>query len=198
MAIAPNAEQEGGPRGAIMSVAMHLFGKQGFTGTSMRDIANAVGLLPGSLYAHIQSKEALLLSIVSDGIGRFLAAVEPLATMEGSPAERLRKMIVAHVEVVADNPERSQVVFHQWRFLGDGNLPVAVERRRQYESLFISVVQQGIASGEMRSDIDLRIEVRTILGALNWTPEWFSPDGELGAAEVGKHMANTLLRGILT
>ncbi|GGY90818.1 TetR/AcrR family transcriptional regulator [Novosphingobium colocasiae] len=197
MAIAPNADQEGGPRGAIMNVAMHLFGKQGFTGTSMRDIANAVGLLPGSLYAHIQSKEALLLSIVSDGIGRFLAAVGPLAAGSGTPAERLRKMIVAHVEVVADNPERSQVVFHQWRFLGEGNLPVAVDRRRQYESLFITVVEQGVSSGEMRSDIDLRIEVRTILGALNWTPEWFSPNGKLGAGEVGEHMANTLLRGIL-
>ena len=65
MAIAPKPEMDGKPRSAIMTVAMHLFGKQGFNGTSMRDIANAVGLLPGSLYAHIASKEALLLKALT-------------------------------------------------------------------------------------------------------------------------------------
>lgn len=196
MAIAPNVDLDGGPRVAITNVAMHLFGKQGFTGTSMRDIANAVGLLPGSLYAHIQSKEALLLSIVADGIGRFLAAAEPHLRATGSPVERLRNMIAAHVEVVADNPERSQVVFHQWRFLGDDNLPVAVERRREYERAFITVVEEGIQAGEFRADLNRRIVVLTILGALNWTPEWFSPDGKLSAIEVGHLMAETLLQGI--
>lgn len=196
MAIAPKVDLDGGPRVAITNVAMHLFGKQGFTGTSMRDIANAVGLLPGSLYAHIQSKEALLLSIVSDGIGRFLAAADPHVRSTGSPAERLREMIAAHVEVVADNPERSQVVFHQWRFLGEDNLPVAVERRREYERAYITVVEQGMQAGQFRADLNLRIVVLTILGALNWTPEWFSPDGKLSAVEVGYLMADTLLQGL--
>ena len=70
---------EAKPRVAIIIAAMHLFGKQGFTGTSMRDIATAVGLLPGSLYAHIDSKEALLLEIVKEGISCFITAVEPQA-----------------------------------------------------------------------------------------------------------------------
>lgn len=196
MAIAPKIDLDGGPRVAITNVAMHLFGKQGFTGTSMRDIANAVGLLPGSLYAHIQSKEALLLSIVSDGIGRFIAAVDPHVRATGSPEVRLRNMIAAHVEVVADNPERSQVVFHQWRFLGEENLPVAIERRREYERAFITVVEEGMKEGQFRADLNLRIVVLTILGALNWTPEWFSPDGKLNAVEVGYLMADTLLQGI--
>ncbi len=62
-----------------MDAAMHLFGKQGYSGTSMRDIAGAVGVLPGSLYAHIASKEALLVDIVEGGINRFLAAIRPHA-----------------------------------------------------------------------------------------------------------------------
>ncbi|MES2492449.1 MAG: TetR/AcrR family transcriptional regulator [Pseudomonadota bacterium] len=196
MNTAAGIEADSGPRVAIMNVAMHLFGKQGFTGTSMRDIANGVGLLPGSLYAHIQSKEALLLSIVAEGIGRFLSAVDPHLHAGGSPVERLREMIAAHVEVVADNPERSQVVFHQWRFLSEENLPVAIERRRDYERAFVTVLEQGIAAGQFRTDLNLRIVVLSILGALNWTPEWFSPQGKLTAKEVGFMMANTLLRGI--
>lgn len=192
------AENESKQRGAITDAAMHLFGKQGYTGTSMRDIAGAVGLLPGSLYAHIDGKEGLLLEIVADGIGRFIRAVEVHASLPSNPIERLRRMIVAHVEVVSDNPERSQVVFHQWRFLSPENLPAAIERRRQYEAFFIKVFQDGVAAGAVKPKLDLKIAVRTMLGALNWTPEWFSSEGKLTAREVGEHMADTLLGGILT
>ena len=197
MTAAENVEATAKPRAAIMNVAMHLFGKNGFNGTSMRDIANAVGLLPGSLYAHIENKEALLLDIVADGIGRFIAAVEPFTKLQTDAISRLRGMIVSHVKVVADNPERSQVVFHQWRFLSEGNMPEAIERRQKYEACFIQVIQEGVGAGLIRSDINLRIAVLTILGALNWTPEWFSPEGKLSAEEIGDVMADALLGGIL-
>jgi len=198
MAVTQKVDMDGKPRVVIVNVAMHLFGKQGFNGTSMRDIANAVGLLPGSLYAHIESKEALLLEIVADGIGRFLAAVEPHVASSGNPLDRLRKMIIAHVEVVADNPERSQVVFHQWRFLSPEYLPEAIERRKRYETCFVEVIEEGVKMGLIRSDLNHRIAVLSILGAMNWTPEWFSPNGRLSAAEVGDLMADTLLGGILS
>ena len=188
---------EAKPRVAIIIAAMHLFGKQGFTGTSMRDIATAVGLLPGSLYAHIDSKEALLLEIVKEGISCFITAVEPQAKAALGPVDRLRQMIIAHVEVVAENPERSQVVFHQWRFLGEDNLPQAVERRREYESLYVTAVEEGVRAGAFRADLNLKIAVLTILGSLNWTPQWFSPDGSLNPAQIGDLMADALLGGIL-
>ena len=185
-----------GPREAILDAAMHLFGKQGFSGTSMRDIAAAVGVLPGSLYAHIASKEALLADIVEDGINRFLAAVRPHAESNATPTDRLRAMIIAHVAVVADNPERSLVVFHQWRFLGEGNIQAAIGKRRDYEQAFIGVIEDGMKAKTFRADLNLRIGVLTILGALNWTPEWLSPDGRLSPLEVGEVISNTLLMGV--
>ena len=106
-------------------------------------------------------------------------------------------MIIAHVEVVAENPERSQVVFHQWRFLGEDNLPQAVERRREYESLYVTAVEEGVRAGAFRADLNLKIAVLTILGSLNWTPQWFSPDGSLSPAQIGDLMADALLGGIL-
>jgi hypothetical protein len=197
MAEGHGLETSSGPRTAILNAAMRLFGKQGYSGTSVRDLATEVGVLPGSLYAHIQSKEALLVEIVADGIHRFITAVEPHAYSAGSPAERLRAMIVAHVEVVAENPERSLVVFHQWRFLGEENLPAAIERRQAYEGCFIKVVEDGVAQDMFKQDINQRIAVFTILGALNWTPEWLSPSGRLSPQEVGVLMAETLMRGVL-
>jgi TetR/AcrR family transcriptional regulator, cholesterol catabolism regulator len=189
-------EAAAGPRDAIMDAAMHLFGKQGYSGTSMRDIAGAVGVLPGSLYAHIASKEALLVDIVEDGINRFLAAVRPHAGSSATPTEKLRAMMIAHVAVVADNPERSLVVFHQWRFLGDDNIQAAIGKRRDYEQAFIGVIEEGMKSGAFRDNLNRRIAVLTILGALNWTPEWLSPDGSLSPEEVGGMIADTLLMGV--
>jgi TetR/AcrR family transcriptional regulator, cholesterol catabolism regulator len=189
-------EPVAGPREAILDAAMHLFGKQGYTGTSMRDIAGAVGVLPGSLYAHIASKEALLVDIVEDGINRFLAALRPHALSEATATEKLRAMVIAHVAVVADNPERSLVVFHQWRFLGDHNIQAAIAKRRDYEQAFIGVIEDGMKAGAFRADLSLRIAVLTILGALNWTPEWLSPEGRLSPEEVGGMIADTLLMGV--
>jgi TetR/AcrR family transcriptional regulator, cholesterol catabolism regulator len=189
-------ESVSGPREAIMDAAMHLFGKQGYSGTSMRDIAGAVGVLPGSLYAHIASKEALLVDIVDDGISRFLAAVRPHVESDADPKEKLRAMMIAHVAVVADNPERSLVVFHQWRFLGEDNIQAAIGKRRDYEQAYIGVIELGMKSGVFRPNLNLRIAVLTILGALNWTPEWLSPDGSLSPEAMGGMIADTLLMGV--
>jgi AcrR family transcriptional regulator len=176
---------------------MHLFGVQGYTGTTMRDIAQAVGVLPGSLYTHITSKETLLVEIVDTGITNFIAAVQPHALTDQSAIHRLRAAIKAHVSVVADSPQRSLVVFHQWRFLSGANLVVALEKRRRYEKVFIYIIEEGVRRGEFSPEMDIRIAVFSILGALNWVPEWYSPQGTATAAELGDMMADTLLAGIL-
>src|SRR6202011_6410915 len=92
-------------RDVFADVAVRLFSEHGYTGTTMRDIAEAVGFLPGSLYAHIESKETLLLEIVSDGIARFLAIEQSLAASVDSQQVRLRKAIRAHADVVAEDPD---------------------------------------------------------------------------------------------
>lgn len=182
---------------SILDASVRLFGQQGYTGTSMRDIAKAVGVLPGSLYAHISSKETLLLEIVDEGIDGFLAAVEPIVDAPLQPEERLRRAIRAHVEVVADNPEWSLVVFHQWRFLEEPNLARAVEKRRRYENAFVRIFEAGVDEGVFEPTLNKRIAVLTMLGALNWTPEWYSAKGPASASQLGDMMADLLLAGLL-
>src|ERR1700733_6544477 len=93
------------PREAILEAAVTLFGRRGYAGTTMRDIAGEVGILPGSLYAHIDSKETLLDEIVELGIESFLAIEE--AIPKSSPiVAQLRSAIKAHVAVAAENPGR--------------------------------------------------------------------------------------------
>src|SRR2546421_12160905 len=91
----------------IYDVATRLFGERSYPSTSMRDISDAVGILPGSLYAHISSKEQLLLEIVTSGIEKYLQAIGPVATSSDPPAARLRSAIQAHVEVAAQNAQQT-------------------------------------------------------------------------------------------
>lgn len=175
---------------------MQLFGQQGYSGTSMRDIANGVGMLPGSLYAHIKGKELLLLEIVDDGIGRFLNAVEPIAAKKAPADDRLREAIKAHVAVVAESPERSLVVFHQWRFLGPKNIKAAVAKRRRYEECFSKMISDGQKTGIFEKKLPLKITVLSVLGSLNWTPEWYSPDGKLNPDQIGEILAGILMNGL--
>ena len=152
-------------REVIADVAVRLFGEHGYTGTTMRDIAEAVGVLPGSLYAHIDSKETLLLEIVSDGIARFLAIEQSLAASVDSPEVRLRKAIRAHVDVVAEDPQRSLVVFHQWRFLSEPNRASAIAMRRRYANAYVKIIDDGKGAGEFSPRLDTRIAVFSVLGA---------------------------------
>lgn len=183
-------------KASIFDAAVRLFGEQGYTGTSMRDIARAVGVLPGSLYAHIDSKETLLSEIVDEGITSFLHRVEPLAASDEDALGRMRAAIKAHIEVVGENPERSQVVFHQWRFLDEPNLSRAIEKRRRYEHAFVQILDSGVRTGVFNPRLSGRIAVFTLLGALNWTPQWYSPTGSATPSEIGEIMADTLITGL--
>ena len=184
------------PREAILDAAVALFGKMGYAGTTMRDIAREVGVLPGSLYAHISSKETLLDEIVEMGIESFLA-IESRIPEKGTGAEKLRAAIKAHVAVAAIHPGRSLVVFHQWRFLTEPNLTRALNKRRKYQQMFLRLIEEGIADGSFAPNVDTKVAVFTILGALNWVPEWYSPRGHYGPEEIGERMADLLLQGML-
>jgi TetR/AcrR family transcriptional regulator, cholesterol catabolism regulator len=183
-------------REAILREAVGLFSRKGYPGTSMRDIADAVGLLPGSLYAHIDDKEGLLVEIVETGIDKFLAAAESVEG-EGEPADRrIRGLIEAHIGVIAENALQTSVVFHQWKHLSPVRRAVVVSKRNRYEDLFTSTVEDGIASGVFSEALDPRIAVLSILGILNWVPEWFSANGPDTPEDVSERLADVVLMGL--
>jgi AcrR family transcriptional regulator len=193
----PSPKNLAAPRASILDAATHLFGEKGYNGTTMRDIARALGMLPGSLYLHIDSKETLLVDIVEAGFDRFLALASEIANSPEPPDMRLRRAIVEHVKAVGDSRERVMVVLHQWRFLTGADYDRVVEKRRIYQQSYERIVDEGVEAGIFNRDLDPHVAVFTILGALNWVPEWFSPDGSASAQEIGERLADTLLAGLL-
>jgi TetR/AcrR family transcriptional regulator, cholesterol catabolism regulator len=181
------------PNELITNVAVRLFSEQGYNGTTMRDIAKEVGILPGSLYAHIDSKEAMLLNIVQTGIQPFLDIEQLVNANSLSPTQRLSIAIKAHIAIIANDTERTLVVFHQWRYLSKENKSIASVLRRKYAETYMKIVSDGIACGEFSPQLDKRIAVFAILGALNWTSEWYSPKGKQNAEQISEKITDFMI-----
>ncbi|HEY1973881.1 MAG TPA: TetR/AcrR family transcriptional regulator [Pseudonocardia sp.] len=198
---APNsgtADQGSSPKDIIFAEATRLFGAYGYNGTSIRDIAKAVGILPGSLYTHISNKGALLLEIIESGVDRFNAAVDRLDQTDLAPDIKIRDAIREHLMIVAENPQRTLVVFHQWRFLSEPERDRLRDKRARYAEFYIRTLRAGIDSGIFTPELDCKVATFTILGTLNWTPEWLSPDGPDTPAHLADQISEHLLRGLLT
>jgi AcrR family transcriptional regulator len=192
-----SSEVKRSSRDVILSETIRLFSERGYSSTSMRDIANAVGLLPGSLYVHISGKEQLLGDIVESGIDRFLAACKPALESDEPADVRMRAAMRAHMQIVGEDAEHMLVALHQWKYLTGDRLEIVVNKRREYEAIFTTIVGDGIKSGDFSKDINPRIAVLTIIGTLNWTPEWFSPKGPESAEQVADEIADVLLCGLV-
>ena len=179
----------------IVSTAQSLFSRHGYHATTMRDIAGALNLQGGSLYAHISAKEDLLWEIVNRAADEFHAAVAPPAAAPGTAAARLRAMIHAHVGVVTRNLENATVFFDEWRFLGEERRIAVAARRDAYEGYFRQVIAQGIAAGEFPG-ADSRMGALLVLSAGNWLYQWFRPAGPLTADEVADRFADMIIAGL--
>ncbi len=182
-------------RQQIEDVASTLFSDRGYAATSMRDIARALDLQGGSLYAHIPSKEAVLASIVQQAAERFHAAVRPLAQGAGTAAERLRRMVHAHVNVVADGRERATVFLFEWTFLSPERREPVARARDTYEGYFTQVIAEGVAAGELTAR-DPKLAAVFILSAMNGLAHWYRSDGPLGPTELADHYADLFLHGL--
>ncbi len=179
----------------IEDVASGLFSTKGYAATSVRDIARAVDLQGGSLYAHISSKEDVLWNIVSRAAERFHAAVRPLANGDEPAAQRLRKMIRAHIHVITDDSEHALVFLHEWRFLSPERRAQIARQRDAYEAYWRAVIGEGMAEGELR-DCDPKMAGLGILSALNGIAQWYRPHGPLAPDAIAQSFADLFLTGL--
>jgi AcrR family transcriptional regulator len=158
---------------AVLDAAARLFASKGYSASSMRDIAEACDMLPGSLYYHFSAKEDLLVSVYERGVEELRAGVQAALASRAAPWERLEAACAAHLETVLRASDYAQVLI---RVLPEDMPPVAArlrELRDRYERDFASVV----AALPLAPDTDRRTLRLLLLGALNWSRFWFNPGG---------------------
>lgn len=180
----------------MVTVAARLFSERGYHGTSMQHLGEALGLLRGSLYAHIGSKQELLFEVVDGGAERFLERGRAAATLDAPASERLTQILIGHVETVNEHIEAATVFLNEWRYLAEDHRALIQAKRDEYEELVRRTIADGIDSGEFRRDLDIALTTTLVLSAANWTYSWFHPGGSLSAADVGRAFADQLIRGL--
>lgn len=180
-----------------MQQACRLFAERGYAGTSLTDIADAVGLTRGAIYYYFKNKEALLEAIVRE------LTITPAREIEhwrnnttGTASERMRSFIRMRVLNVLSRQIEMRMVE-----VTEAALPPDLMRRhsaakRQILNEYSGIVRDGIKAGEFRP-VDPRIAALSIIGMVNWTTRWFRPDRELSAEQVADQIAEMAVQSVM-
>src|SRR5437763_2524891 len=158
-------------RTELTRVAARLFAEKGYHGTSIGDLAQAVGVQKGSLYAHIESKADLLWEVASEGAAAFHAALDG-APDDGPVVERIRAALRAHLKVVAEQLDVATVFIREWRYLEGERREAFLSERRRYEERFRALFREGRELGELRTDLEDGTAALLALSAANWAYTW--------------------------
>jgi TetR/AcrR family transcriptional regulator, cholesterol catabolism regulator len=180
-------------RAELTRQAARLFAEKGYHGTSMGDLAEAMGVQKGSLYAHTESKQDLLYQAMREGADAFHSALDTIPE-DLPPGEKIRLALRAHLRVVAGQLDVATVFVREWRYLEGERHDEIVEERRRYEERFRALFREGRELGELRTDLDDATATLLALSAANWAYTWLHPDTDTD--ELADRFYNLLLEGI--
>jgi len=183
-------------RGDVVAAAGRLFAERGYHGTSMRDLGKELGLLGSSLYAHVESKQDLLVDVVSEGSRLFESSAAKATQHEGSGAEVLAALVSGHVDVVLDNLDIARTFLNEARMLDSDHRTLVVEARDHYEDTFRRVLRAGSADGSFRHDVDPKTDTIFVLSVLNAVERWYDPVGDLDRPALIAALTEFALRGL--
>jgi AcrR family transcriptional regulator len=172
----------------IYEQATRLFAERGFAGTSLQDIADAMGMTRPSLYYYVKNKDQLLARLVTEITEAPAAATEEIAGRDVDAPTKLRELVTLIAGQQAQHAARFQLVIRSESELPD-DLAVAHEAaKRRVLDGFVRIVDQGVRSGEFRPR-PVRTTALALIGMCNWVAWWFNPAGPQTPAEVAEQMA---------
>jgi len=180
-------------RAELTRAAARLFAERGYHGTSIGDLARALGVQKGSLYAHIDSKQDLLFEAMSEGARAFHEALDAVPD-DRPPADRIRLALRAHLRVVAEQLDVATVFVREWRYLEGERAEAFVAERRRYEERFRALFREGREVGALRTDLDEHAAVLLVLSAANWAYTWL-PEGA-DTDELADRFVSLLVDGV--
>ena len=179
----------------LLKAATHLFKEKGYHSTSMQDLADAVGMQKGSLYYYIEGKEELLRRLMERATSFMAAQIDEIYASDLPPARKIRWALETHAVTMMEHLDLVAVYLHEYRNLPPERLAEALAVRKHYEQVLMQIVKDGIAAGEFR-EVNVKMAVFGMLGMLNWTHQWFSPDGAFSSSKVATMLVDFALHGL--
>jgi AcrR family transcriptional regulator len=185
-------------RARLLDAAARVFRDKGYAGARLSDIAEAADMHTPGVYYYFPSKEALVEAVLRDGVARARAYVQQrvAAMADGSPAlDRLRAAIEGHVLMCLEIGDYTSANIRIFGQVPDDIRARHLADQRAYGNVWRGLLEDARAAGEIRPDLDLSVVRMLILGALNWTVEWYRP-GTQSAAEIAREATTMICEGI--
>ena len=180
-------------RSELTRQAARLFAERGYHGTSIGDVAEALGVQKGTVYTYIASKQDLLFGTMSDGAEAFHGALDTIGD-ELRPSGKIRLAMRAHLRVVQEQLDVATVFVREWRYLEGERRDEIIRERRRYEERWRALFREGRELGELRTDLDEAAAALLVLSALNWAYTWLVPGRDTN--EIADRFFALLLDGI--
>lgn len=181
----------------ILDAALKLFVKKGFNRTSIQDIADAAGITKGGLYHYLKSKEEILFLLHERFISEGFSKLKLIEEESLSTEEKLVKLLKAHLEIIKDFKDDITIFYKEYNNLSPENYKIVLNKRDDYESIFINVLEEGRINGVFNVE-NSRIASFFILGASNFMYHWYNPNGEKTLEDLARIYLNIIKNGILT
>lgn len=182
--------------GQLLQVATRFFREKGYHNTSMQNLADGLGVQKASLYYYIESKEELLYQLLERAALLLETRIDEIYAANLAPAEKLRQALENHTVTIMENLDLVYVYLQEYRNLPPQRLEMVLAARKRYEQVLVRILEDGIASGDFRP-MNAKMAMLGLLGMLNWTHQWFSPDGELSPREIATYLVDLALQGLV-
>lgn len=184
-------------RDFVLSSAARLFREQGYDRTTVKEIAEACNMLPGSLHYRYQAKEDILVDLMRLGLEQASIAVTQAVAGATEPAEQLRRGINAHLQLLVSGSDMVYVLLFEWRSLRGEARREMIKLRDRYESLWAAMLKLLAEQGVIQKDMDLELLRLIGLGALNWVATWFREEGRYSLEDIGDFVWRMIRSAVL-
>jgi TetR/AcrR family transcriptional regulator, cholesterol catabolism regulator len=181
----------------ILAAAAALFARKGVAATTVREIADEVGILSGSLYHHFESKEAMVDEILAPYLTHLREAYKAVLASDADPRARLADLVVASLQVVEAHPHATEIYQSDVNYLAQfarfGYLKTAA---RDVRKTWLEVLRSGIAAGAFRSDLDPNIVYRLMRDSIWLSVRWFKPTRDYPPAQFARDCLTLFIDGM--
>jgi AcrR family transcriptional regulator len=184
-------------RQELLAIAGRQFAEKGFTNTTVRDIADAAGILSGSLYHHFPSKESMVDELLRSFQDELFGQYDEILASDDDARTKLERAVRVSFEAIENHPAEVAIfqndADHLGRLDGFGYL---ADRNAQSRQVWITLLEEGVASGVLRPDLDITLTYRFIRDTVWVAVRWYRPGGGLTHTEVADQYVRILLDGI--
>lgn len=180
----------------VLDAAAAVFSAKGYGAATIQDIADELGMLKGSVYYYISTKEDVLFELVRQYHDTTRAYFEEILASDDDVVAKLRRFIETETAHTAHHQVRSSLFFTEWRSLGLERRAGIVAERDRHDRFVRECIEQGQQSGHFRSGVDARIAAYGVLGMVNSVYRWYDPHGHSTAEEIGREYADLVMAGL--